>query len=155
FLRRRLIAADRGYRREADLVRPAVVGLQRRRDRTQRGWVDAAARPLQLNALQAARSFVHLKEGDDRDPAYGLSVQHDIDIAVAEIETSGELRCGAVELLQQVLRSLTPIDLPQQLRNGICRRRGRPGSGEHECEQQDRVETRCCRFPPFSLSQMR
>jgi hypothetical protein len=29
-------------------------------------------------------------------------MQHDIGIAIAEIETSGELRCGAVELLQRL-----------------------------------------------------
>jgi len=40
-------------------------------------------------------------------------MQHDIGIAIAEIETSGELRCGAVVLLQQALQSLTPMNLLQ------------------------------------------
>jgi len=40
-------------------------------------------------------------------------MQQDIGIAIAEIETSGELRCGAVELLQQALQSLTPMNLLQ------------------------------------------
>ena len=70
-------------------------------------------RALQLDALQAARFLVHLKEGDDGHAAYRFSVQHDIDIAIAEIEPFAELRCGGVELLQQVLRGLAPMDLPQ------------------------------------------
>ena len=71
------------------------------------------ARPPQLDALEASRFFVHLKEGDDGDAAYGFPVQHDIDIAVAEIETSGKLRCGAVKLLQQAFRGLSPVNLAQ------------------------------------------
>ncbi len=71
------------------------------------------ARPLQLDALEAARSLVHLKERDDGDAADGFTMQHDIGIAIAEIETSWELRCGAVELLQQALRSLSPMNLLQ------------------------------------------
>src|SRR5206468_2031804 len=115
---------------------------------TERGRVDAVARPLQLDPPEAARFLVHLKEDDDGDAAYGFPTQDDIDIAVAEIKTSRELRCGAVELLQQVLRSLPPMNLTQQLWDRI---RSRPSSGEHEHQQQqDRVETHCSRFPPLA-----
>jgi len=71
------------------------------------------ARPLQLDAFEASRSLVHLKERDDGDAADSFPMQHDISIAIAEIETSRELRCGAVELPQQALRSLAPMNLPQ------------------------------------------
>jgi hypothetical protein len=38
-------------------------------------------------------------------------------------------------LLQQALRGLSPMNLPQQLRNGICRRRSHPSNNEYEYEQ--------------------
>jgi hypothetical protein len=68
----RLISAGWKHWDDASLIGFAKVGMQRRRYRAERGWVNSVARPLKLNAFEAVRRLIHLKEKHHRYPAEGL-----------------------------------------------------------------------------------
>ena len=76
------------------------------------------ARPFQLHAFEAMRGLVHLEEHYNRDAANCIP-QHEIDIAVPEIETIRQLyRCGP-KLARQVLGTFAPIGPSQYRRYGL------------------------------------
>ena len=90
---------------------------------------------LQLNAFKAVRRLVHLEKHRDRHPAKLVTLEHDIDIAVAEIERSAQAHGLGAELANQRVRCFTPMSSVEQSLDPIrSERRAR--------HQQDR-----CRRP--------
>src|SRR5215469_3924202 len=74
--------------------------------------------PLQLDASEAARHLVHLEEHDNRYSAH-RSVQHEIGVAVSEIETSQQPYRRGPKLARQIFGAFTPTPLSQQLRYAL------------------------------------
>src|SRR5215469_8724127 len=87
--------------------------------------------PLQLDASEAARHLVHLEGHDNRYSAH-RSVQHEIGVAVSEIETARQLYRRGPKLARQIFGAFTPIGLSQQLRYDLGRVSGPRQCHEHQ-----------------------
>src|SRR5215472_1728296 len=92
-----------------DTIRVAIGAVQCHGNRSGCGRIHTVARPLQLYAFEAARRLVHLKETDDRCTTHCLAVQHEIEEAVAEIETLREPYCRPAELAEELVGALAPV----------------------------------------------
>ena len=58
------------------------------------------ALPFELDALEAARSFIDLKERNQWDTAKGDVAQHDLGVAIAEVDRSSKYR-GALSKMRK------------------------------------------------------
>jgi len=76
--------------------------------------VDAVTRALELDAFQPARTLIHLKIGNQRYVAERHIAQHDIGVAVAEIQRPRQHRHAAAEMGKERAARLAPLNrLPQ------------------------------------------
>jgi len=136
-LDRRLVSGSRQWGRHASMIRTAVFGVQRGGHRAEIGRVEPMAQWLELKALEAVRRLVHLEEHHHRHPAEGVAPQHDVGIAVAEIEGPGQLLHGGAELVQQRVRCFAPMGFTQQHFDTV-RSEQRPNQQQYRCGGCDR-----------------
>ena len=91
---------------------------------------------LELNAFQPVRRLVHLEKHRDRHPAKPVTLEHDIDIAVAEIERSAQPHGLRAELADQRVRCFAPVSSVEQSLDPVPSER-RPRHQQDGCRRPD------------------
>ena len=91
---------------------------------------------LELNAFKAVRRLVHLEKHRDRHPAEPVTLEHDIGIAVAEIERSAQAHGLRAELADQRVRGFTPVSSVEESLNPVPSEH-RPRHQQGRCRRPD------------------